>query len=149
MRTAWLPSLILLTAACSSSNGGGSGSVNLSFGDAGATGVGVFTTTPTGAAMIEGEFSASGDFEGQYTLSASVPVGSALATCLVSVDDGAPGTSVEVDASTSQVHALTVEIGVGAAYQGQAICNVAATNNARPNIGNEVTIEVSGAGDAG
>jgi hypothetical protein len=148
MRSASLSFVLLLVTACSSSSSGGA--VNLSFGAPGATSVGVFTTTPAAAAMIQGEFYASGDFEGQYTLAASVPSGSPLATCLVSVDGGTPGTSVQVNASTSQTHAVIVEIGVGAGYQGQAVCNVAATNNARPNVGDTVIIQVSqGAGDAG
>jgi hypothetical protein len=148
MRSVWLSSFIVLATACSSTTNGGG--VSLSFGDAGATAGGVFTTTPAGAARIQGEFSASGDFEGQYTLTASVPSGSPLATCLVSVDEGTPSNSVQVDASTSQTHTVTVEIGVAADYQGQALCNVAAANNAKPNVGDSVTIQVGGgAGDAG
>jgi len=112
--------------------------------------IGTFATTPAGAAMIQGEFSASGDFEGQYTLATSVRSGSPISTCILSVDEGTPGTSVQVDASTSQTHTLTVEIQVGAGYQGQAVCNVAATNNSKPNVGNTATIVVAGgAGDAG
>jgi len=111
--------------------------------------VGVFVTTPAGAAMIQGELSVSGDYEGQYTLTATVPSGSPLATCLVAVDGGTPSTSVQVDASTSQTHTVTVEIGVAADYQGQAVCNVAATNNAKPNVGDEVVISVSEPTDAG
>ena len=149
LATACLVPSLALVSACSSSSGSTGGAVNLTFGDAGATQVGTFVTTPEGAAMIEGSFSASGDYEGQYTLSTSVPMGSPLATCLVSVDEGAPSTSVQVDASTSQTHTVTVEIGVGPGYQGQALCNVAASNNARPNIGNEVTISVSEANDGG
>jgi hypothetical protein len=138
---------LALATACSSSSSGGS--VNLSFGPAGATSVGVFVTTPAGAAMIQGQFSASGDYEGQYTLTTSVPSGSPIATCLIAVDGGSPSTSVQVDASTSQSHTLTVEIGVAADYQGQAVCNVAAMNNAKPNVGDEVLISVSEPGDAG
>jgi hypothetical protein len=112
--------------------------------------IGTFATTPAGAAMIQGEFSASGDFEGQYTLATSVRSGSPISTCILSVDEGTPGTSVQVDASTSQTHTLTVEIQVGAGYQGQAVCNVAATNDSKPNVGNTATIVVAGgAGDAG
>jgi hypothetical protein len=147
MRRALLSPVLLLAAACSSSSSGGS--ANLSFGPPGATSVGVFVTTPAGAAMIQGEFSATGDYEGQYTLTTSVPSGSPIATCLVSVDGGTPSTSVQVDASTSQTHTLIVQIGVAADYQGQAVCNVAATNNARPNVGNEVVISVSEPTDAG
>jgi hypothetical protein len=149
MRVVWLASLLALAAACSSSTASG-GSVSLTFGAAGATAGGVFTTTPAGAAMIQGELAVTGDYEGAYTLTASVPSGSPLATCLVSVDGAAPSASVQVDASTGQAHAVTVEIGVGAEYQGQAVCNVAATNNAKPNVGDEVIIEVGGGvGDAG
>jgi hypothetical protein len=147
LRTALLSSVILLATACSSSTSGGS--ANLSFGAPGATSVGVFVTTPAGAAMIQGTFSASGDYEGQYTLTTSVPSGSPLATCLVAVDGGTPSTSVQVDASTSQTHTVTVEIGVAADYQGQAVCNVAAMNNAKPNVGDEVVISVSEPTDAG
>jgi hypothetical protein len=147
MRTVLLSSLIVLATACSSSKTGGG--VSLSFGDAGAAAAGVFTTTPAGAGMIQGEFSASGDFEGQYTLATSVPSGSPLASCLVSVDEGTPSTSVQVNASTSQTHSVTVEIGLGADYQGQGVCNVAATNNAKPSVGDTVIIQVGGAGDAG
>jgi hypothetical protein len=148
MRSLWLSSVVVLATACSSSTSGGS--VSLSLGDAGASAGGVFTTTPAGAASIQGAFSASGDFEGQYTLTTSVPSGSPLATCLVSVDGGTPSDSVQVDASTSQTHTVTVEIGVAADYQGQAVCNVAATNNAKPNVGDTVIIQVGGgAGDAG
>jgi hypothetical protein len=148
MRIVCLSSFIVLATACSTTTSGGG--VSLSFGAAGATAGGVFTTTPASAAMIQGEFSASGDFEGQYTLTASVPSGSPLATCLVSADDGTPSTSVQVDASTSQTHTLTVEIGVSADYHGQAVCNVAAANNSKPNVGDTVIIQVGGgAGDAG
>jgi hypothetical protein len=154
IRIARLSSFLVLAAtatACSSSSSGGA--VNLSFGAAGATSVGVFTTTPAGAAMIDGQFSASGDYEGQYTLTTSVPSGSPLATCVISVDGGTPSTSVQVDASTSQTHALVVQIGVGPDYQGQAVCNVSALNNAKPNVGDEVIISVSeptgSTGDAG
>jgi hypothetical protein len=148
MRTVLLSSVLLLATACSSSSTS-SGSVSLSFGAPGATSVGVFVTTPAGAAMIQGELSVSGDYEGQYTLTATVPSGSPLATCLVAVDGGTPSTSVQVDASTSQTHTVTVEIGVAADYQGQAVCNVAATNNAKPNVGDEVVISVSEPTDAG
>jgi hypothetical protein len=149
MRIVWLSSFLVLATACSSSTTSGSGgAVNLAF--VGATQGGVYTTTPAGAAMIKGDFSASGDYEGEYTLTASVPSGSPLATCLVSVDGGTPSASVQVDASTSQTHTLIVEIGVGPDYEGQAICNVGATNNAKPNVGNTVIIQVGGgAGDAG
>jgi hypothetical protein len=146
MRTVLLSSFLVLATACSSSTSGGR--VSLSFGDAGASAA-VFTTTPAGAAMIPGEFSASGDFEGQYTLATSVPSGSPLASCLVSVDEGTPGTSVQVDASSSQAHSVTVEIALGTGYQGQGVCNVAATNNAKPNVGDTVIIQVGAAGDAG
>jgi hypothetical protein len=148
MRTALLPFALVFAAACSTSTSGGA--ANLSFGPPGATSVGVFTTTPAGAAMIQGEFSATGDYEGEYTLTTSIPQGSPLATCLISVDGGTPSASVQVDASTSQTHTLTVEIGVAADYQGQALCNVAAMNDAKTNVGNEVIIQVSEAtGDAG
>jgi|HubBroStandDraft_6_1064221.scaffolds.fasta_scaffold1268196_2 hypothetical protein len=146
MRASWLSSFVVVATACSSTTSGGG--VKLSFGDAGATAGGVFTTTPAGAAMIQGDFSASGDFEGQYTLATSVPSGSPLATCVISVDEGTPSASVQVNASTSQTHTVTVEIGVAADYQGQAICNVAATNDAKPNVGDEVTIQV-GEADGG
>jgi hypothetical protein len=142
MRVLWLSSFIVVATACSSTTSGGG--VKLSFGDAGATaGGGVFTTTPAGAAMIQGDFSASGDFEGQYTLAASVPSGSPLATCVISVDEGTPSASVQVNASTSQTHTVTVEIGLAADYQGQGICNVGATNNAKPDVGDAVTIQVA------
>jgi hypothetical protein len=149
MRIVSLSLFLLLATACSSTTTTG-GAVSLSFGAAGASAGGVFTTTPAGAAMIQGEFSASGDYEGEFTLTASVPSGSPLATCLVSVDGGTLGASVQIDATTSQTHTVTVEIGVAAGYQGQAICNVAATNNAKPNVGDTVTIQVGGeAADAG
>jgi hypothetical protein len=148
MRLLLLASVTLLATACSSTttNGGG---VQLSFGGAGATEVGVFTTTPAGGAMIQGAFSASGDYEGEYTLTTSIPSGSPLATCLVSVDGGTPSTSVQVDASSSQAHTVSVQIGVSSAYQGQGVCNVAATNNAKPNVGDTVLIQVSQGADAG
>jgi hypothetical protein len=148
MRRVLFSSVVVLAAACSSTTSGGA--VSLSFGSGGASAGGVFTTTPAGAAMIEGAFSASGDFEGEYTLAASVPSGSPLASCLVSVDGGTPSTSVQVDAATSQTHTVTVQIAVGGGYQGQAVCNVAATNNAKPNVGDTVIIQVGGGtGDAG
>jgi len=148
MRSAWLLSVVVLATACSSTTSGGG--VSLSFGDAGASAGGVFTTTPAGAASIRGAFSASGNFEGEYTLTTSVPSGSPLATCVISVDGGPAGESVQVDASTSQTHIVTVEIGVAADYQGQAVCNVAASNDAKANVGDTVIIQVSGeAGDAG
>jgi hypothetical protein len=148
MRTGLLASILVLATACGSATTH-EGGVSLAFGDAGATAE-TFATTPAGAAMIQGEFSASGNFEGQYTLATSVRSGSPISTCILSVDEGTPGTSVQVDASTSQTHTLTVETQVGAGYQGQAVCNVAATNNAKPNVGNTATIVVAGAaGDAG
>ena len=148
MRSVWLSSFIVFAAACGSSTTSG-GAVNLSFGDAGATSGGVFTTTPAGATMIHGTFSASGDFEGQYTLATSVPSGSPLASCLISVDGGTPSASVQIDASSSQASTLTVEIELGSGYEGQAVCNVAATNNSKPNVGDTVIIQVGGARDAG
>jgi hypothetical protein len=130
----------MVSPACTSSNEGGA--VALSFGSGDDTGT--FDTSPADAGMIAGTFSATGDAEGQYTLTTSVPSGSPIATCLVAVDGGAASTSVHIDASTSAVHALTAEIGVGAGYQGQGVCNVTALNTALPNEGNEVIIVVSG-----
>jgi hypothetical protein len=148
MKIALLLSFALaLATGCSSSSSGGS--VNLSFGSAGASAGGVFTATPASAAAIQGQFSASGDYEGQYTLTTTIPSGSPLATCLLSVDGGTPATSVQVDASTSQTHALVVAIGLGPAYAGQGVCNVQATNNAKTNVGDIVIIQVSATGDAG
>ncbi len=141
-----LPWVLLLTAsACSSSSSGGGCSVTL--GNSGPNPL-AYTTTPAGAAKITGTFSAYGDGEGQYTLSTSVPAGSPLSSCLVSVDGGTLGTSVQVDASTSATHSLTIEIAVGAGYQGNAVCDFSALLN--KNTGYETAIEVAqGAGDAG
>jgi hypothetical protein len=148
MRRVLLSSVIVFAAACGSSTTSG-GAVSLSFGAAGATSGGVFTTTPAGAAMIQGTFSASGNFEGQYTLTASVPSGSPIASCLISMDGGTPSASAQIDASSSQPSTLTVEIGLGPGYQDQAVCNVTATNNSKPNVGDTVIIQVGGAKDAG
>ncbi|HEY1546687.1 MAG TPA: hypothetical protein VGG28_02650 [Kofleriaceae bacterium] len=130
-----------MSAACTSSDDGGA--VALSFGSGDDTGS--FDTSPADAGMIAGTFSASADAEGVYTLTTSIPSGSPIATCLVAVDGGVASTSVQIDASTSAVHALTAQIGVGAGYQGQGVCNVTALNTVRPNEGNEVIIVVSGA----
>jgi hypothetical protein len=148
MRTAWLSAVLVLVACGSSTTSSG---VDLTFGPAGATSAaGVFTTTPGAAAMIQGELSATGDFAGEYTLTTSVPSGSPLATCLVAVDGGTAATSVEVDAASGQTHTVTVEITVGPAYQGQAVCDVTATNEAKAGVGDTVIISVTQAtGDAG
>jgi hypothetical protein len=122
VRIVLLSSIVALAAACGSSTTGGA--VSLSFGDAGATSGGVFTTTPAGAAMIQGTFSATGNFEGQYTLATSVPSGSPIASCLVSVDGGTSSTSVQINASSSQAHTLTVEIGVGPDYRNPSASGV-------------------------
>jgi hypothetical protein len=126
-----------------SSGGSTGGSVELSFGDAGPDAI-TFTTTPAGAAAITGEFSTTGDFEGQYTLSTTIPMGTPIASCLLSVDGATPTTSTLVDDSTGQTHTLTVQIGLASGYAGQAVCNVNASNAAKPGIGDSVAIVVAG-----
>jgi hypothetical protein len=147
MRIGLLASVTLLATACSSSSTT-LGAVHLTFGDS-ASELETFTTTPAGAAMIVGSFSVVGDYAGQYTLTTSVPTSSPIASCLVSVDGGTPSTSVPIDGSTSQTHTVTVAIEVGLGYDGQAVCNVSALNDARKNIGESVTIVVTTAADAG
>jgi hypothetical protein len=130
-----------LAVGCSSTSSSG-GSVSLSFGDAGASAA-TFTTTPAGAAHFAGEFSASGDYEAEYTLSTTVPMGSPLASCLLSVDGATPTALAKVDDSTGQTHALTLEIQVWSGYQGQAVCNVSATNASKLGVGDIATVVVA------
>lgn len=134
----------LFAAACTSTDSGGA--VHLTFGDGSGSGdQSVFTTTPAGAAMIQGTFSASGDYEGAYTLATNVPSGSPLAACTIAVAGGSPSASIQLDASTDMAQSITVEVNVSAGYQDQAVCNVTAANNSRPNVGDVVLIQISGA----
>jgi len=138
-------SLFALVAVlgCSSSGSDSSGgAVHLTFGPAAESLE--FDTTPAAAGMITGSFSATGDYEGSYTLTTSIPMGSPLASCYVSVNGGTPSTSVSVVDSSGESYTLEVQIAVGGAYAGQGVCNVSASNDAKPGIGNSVAIAVSG-----
>jgi hypothetical protein len=143
-------SIAAFATGCSTAGSAGSeGGVDLSFGDAGPFAA---TYTPPAGAAITGEFSTTGNFEGQYTLSTQVPMGSPLASCVLSIDGAAPtivssGTgpitsSASVDDSTGQVHTLSVQVGPSSAFQGQAVCTVKAANVAKPNVGDSIDIVI-------
>ena len=142
MRIPFFAVVAVLGCSSNSGPGSGSGAVTLTLGPAAASDV--YDTTPAGAGSITGSFSASGDYEGSYTLTTSIPMGSPLASCTLSVNGGSPSTSVRVTDSTGDSYKLEVQIGVGAAYAGQGICDVNASNDAKPGIGSSVTISVSG-----